>query len=387
MRRVQDAPIVGNLEPPVRKREESLCFKQIEILSDRNRKRCFLTCRAKLHSATRSVFANTTTLGCAIFRQFSHQKQKIMTLLPPTPAQQKRIDKELPPDPEMRKQDIRTLREWPSKQPHLPKHIDNDKLEKFLYNCKNSVERCKLILERYYTARTSLPEFFAVRDPLSRDIQDSCDAIDYFVLPSLTKEGYRITISRLRNIDPEKFSFQAIVRRILMVLDIRLMEESCLSNIMVIDLEGCSAAHLAKVSPTLSIVRRASMAMQDSMPFRLFSIHCLHAPTFITNILILFSFLKEKLINKVYLHNGGGEELHAYMDKDILPNEWGGKAGTFQELNTAWQEKIKKKRDWFLQDEKLSRTDENARLPESKKSSLLKELEGMQGSFRKLNID
>ncbi|XP_012222947.2 alpha-tocopherol transfer protein-like isoform X2 [Linepithema humile] len=326
MRRVQDAPIVGNLEPPVRKREESLCFKQIEILSDRNRKRCFLTCRAKLHSATRSVFANTTTLGCAIFRQFSHQKQKIMTLLPPTPAQQKRIDKELPPDPEMRKQDIRTLREWLSKQPHLPKHIDNDKLEKFLYNCKNSVERCKLILERYYTARTSLPEFFAVRDPLSRDIQDSCDAIDYFVLPSLTKEGYRITISRLRNIDPEKFSFQAIVRRILMVLDIRLMEESCLSNIMVIDLE-------------------------------------------------------------VYLHNGGGEELHAYMDKDILPNEWGGKAGTFQELNTAWQEKIKKKRDWFLQDEKLSRTDENARLPESKKSSLLKELEGMQGSFRKLNID
>lgn len=126
--------------------------------------------------------------------------------------------------------------------------------------------------------------------------------------------------------------------------------------------QGCSAAHLAKVSPTLSIVRRASMAMQDSMPFRLCSVHCLHAPTFITNILLLFSFLKEKLINKVkpeicirlllkfrdksgtwgytvciylqvYLHNGGGEELHAYIDKEILPKEWGGEAGTFQELN------------------------------------------------------
>lgn len=33
------------------------------------------------------------------------------------------------------------------------------------------------------------------------------------------------------------------------------------------------------------------------------------------------------------MHTGGGEELHAYMDKDILPNEWGGKAGTFHELN------------------------------------------------------
>lgn len=33
------------------------------------------------------------------------------------------------------------------------------------------------------------------------------------------------------------------------------------------------------------------------------------------------------------IHTGGGEELHSYMDKDILPNEWGGKAGTLDELN------------------------------------------------------
>jgi len=39
---------------------------------------------------------------------------------------------------------------------------------------------------------------------------------------------------------------------------------------------------------------------------------------------------------QVYLHNGGCEELHAYVDKDILPNEWGGKAGTFQELNSKY---------------------------------------------------
>jgi len=46
-----------------------------------------------------------------------------MTLLPPTPTQQKRIDKEVSSDPEMRKQDVKALREWLSKQPHLPNHI------------------------------------------------------------------------------------------------------------------------------------------------------------------------------------------------------------------------------------------------------------------------
>lgn len=52
----------------------------------------------------------------------------------------------------------------------------------------------------------------------------------------------------------------------------------------------------------------------------------------------------------------------------------------------AWKKKIEKNRDWFLREEKLSQTNENARLPESK-TRILKELEGLQGSFRQLNID
>lgn len=46
-----------------------------------------------------------------------------MTLLPPTVEQQRKIDEELPPDPQMRKQDIRAIHEWIDKQPHLPKHM------------------------------------------------------------------------------------------------------------------------------------------------------------------------------------------------------------------------------------------------------------------------
>ncbi|XP_020284646.1 alpha-tocopherol transfer protein-like isoform X2 [Pseudomyrmex gracilis] len=310
-----------------------------------------------------------------------------MTLLPPTPAQQKRMNAELPSDPEIRKNDIRVLRQWLSKQPHLPNHIDNDKLERFLYNCKNNVERCKLILERYYTARTSLPDFFAVRDPMSRDIKESYEVVNYFTLPTLTEEGYRVTIGSLNNFNSDKFSLQALIRRILMILDIRLKEEVCLSNIMVIDLKNVSPAHLAKVSPTLSTVRQALLAIQDCMPFRLHRVHFLHTPSYIITFINLFlPILKQKLPQKFNFHNGGGEELYAYMDKEILPNEWGGKAGTIKELNDAWQEKLEKNRDWFLHDEKLSRTNETARLPELK-SYFLKDLEGLQGSFRKLNID
>ncbi|KAJ8684186.1 hypothetical protein QAD02_019978 [Eretmocerus hayati] len=310
-----------------------------------------------------------------------------MTLLPPTVEQQRRIDEQQPPDPEMRKRDIQALRDWLAKQPHLPKHFDDKRLENFLFGCKNSLERCKLILETYFSARTALPEFFAARDPLAQDIQESCDAVEYFVLPKMTEDGYRVTIMRLKDTALEKFSIIAITRRILMVLDLRLQEEQSLSNIMIFDLKGFTAGHFAKCSPTQSIAKKAMLATQNSMPFRLQRIYYLNAPSFIGSVInIFYPLLKERLVEKFRILTGGGEELHPYMDKDILPTEWGGKAGTFQELNEAWRLKIEKHRDWFLREEKLSRTNESARLPSSK-SLIAKELDGMQGSFRKLNID
>lgn len=46
-----------------------------------------------------------------------------MTLLPPTAKQQKRINEEVSTDPETRKRDVAAIRDWLSKQPHLPNHM------------------------------------------------------------------------------------------------------------------------------------------------------------------------------------------------------------------------------------------------------------------------
>lgn len=317
----------------------------------------------------------------------SRSRRLKMTLLPPTVKQQERINRELRPDPESTRRDVLHLREWLKKQPHLPQHIDDVKIERFLLGCKNSLERSKQMLDRYFSARTALPEFFAARDPLTNDIQECCKAVQYFLLPSLTSEGYRVTILRL--VDPrlEKFSLETLTRRILMVMDTRLNEEACLSNVMIIDLQGFTAGHVAKCSPTQSAMRRAMVATQNSMPFRLARVHYLNTPSFVGNILaMVYPLLKEKLVDKFRFHAGGGEDLYPYIEKDILPMEWGGKAGTMNELNDSWRKKIEKNRDWLLREEKLSRSNESARLLTSK-SSITSELNGIQGSFRKLNID
>lgn len=57
------------------------------------------------------------------------------------------------------------------------------------------------------------------------------------MLPKLTTEGYRVTIFRLNNVEVDKFNMQEITKRVVMCLDVRLKEEKCLSNVMIIDFQ------------------------------------------------------------------------------------------------------------------------------------------------------
>lgn len=69
-------------------------------------------------------------------------------------------------NPELKDSDVQILKDWCSKQPHLPKILDSE-YALFLYSNYYRMEPAKNTIEAYYTSRTHLPEFFADRDPLS----------------------------------------------------------------------------------------------------------------------------------------------------------------------------------------------------------------------------
>lgn len=309
-----------------------------------------------------------------------------MTLIPPSVEQLKRMRSELDQDPEITKEDLVRLREWLSKQPHLPQHIDDIRLERFLYGCKFSLERTKKILDKYYTVRTGIPEFFGNRDPMERQFQESFRYSYYFPLPRLTPEGYRVTVYKLADHDIATFNIRDITKRIVMVLDARLLEEKCLSNIMVFDLQGFSMAHFAKVTPTLSIVRKAMLSIQDAFPMRLTQIHFVNVPHFIEKVLALFTpLLKEKLVKKFIIHTHPSDSLYEYIPQEILPDEYGGKAGTIAELSESWKIKLESMREWYLEEEIRSKSDESKR--QGRMSKRIEDEFGIQGSFRQLAID
>ena len=75
------------------------------------------------------------------------------------------FEKELEKNPELKKSDIESLKDWHAKQPHLPK-ISDTEFALFLHSNYYRLEPTKTTIDTFYTARTHVPEFFSNRDPL-----------------------------------------------------------------------------------------------------------------------------------------------------------------------------------------------------------------------------
>jgi hypothetical protein len=74
------------------------------------------------------------------------------------------------------------------------------------------------------------------------------------------------------------------------------------------------------------------------------------------------------------------EELHKYIPKKALPQEYGGEAGPVSELISSWENQVMKQRDQLLEHKKFG-------VDETKRQHRSKIFDNLDGSFRKLTVD
>lgn len=71
------------------------------------------------------------------------------------------------------------------------------------------------------------------------------------------------------------------------------------------------------------------------------------------------------------------ESLHKHINKDILPTEYGGSAGSLASITADLPDKIMQRREWFVEDEQY-KTDESKRPRKPKKSKADRSIKNLE---------
>ncbi|XP_063219070.1 clavesin-2 [Bacillus rossius redtenbacheri] len=307
-----------------------------------------------------------------------------MTLIQPSPEMQLHIRGELNEDEDTRDSDLEHIKDWLSKQPHLPHFDDDGRIMTFLRGCKFSLEKTKRKLDMYFTMRAAIPEFFTNRDVNRPELQEILKIVRIPPLPGLTLEGRRVIVMQAANKDVLHPNVADGMKLVLMIGDIRLREEvtGVAGDVYILDASVATPAHFAKFTPT--IVKKFLVCVQEAYPVKLKEVHVVNVSPLVDTIINFAKpFLKEKIRKRIFVHPDGYESLYQYVPKDILPEEYGGYAGPLDAIHEKWVKKMEEYTDWFKEQEDI-KTDESRRPGKPKNYD---DLFGLEGSFKQLVID
>ncbi|GAB6030506.1 hypothetical protein CHUAL_007368 [Chamberlinius hualienensis] len=300
-----------------------------------------------------------------------------------SPELQKLAEEQLNEDPSRREDSIKILREWIIKQPHINGRTDDVFLLKFLRHAKFSIEKAKQRIDSYYTMRTAIPEWFTQRD-ISNPKFVKLVKTGAFLPLGYDKEGRRVVLGRVGQSDPNEFSLNELSRLNNILTEWILFDEQTqiCGIVFINDLSNMTGVHAAQFTPT--VAKKAATFWQECMPIRTKAIHYWKAPKLFDAIFAMVKvFLKEKMLKRIQMHGSNVESLQSAFSKEILPQEYGGTGGTIEAIAERTLKDLLTYRDFFLDDEKYN-VDESKRPGKPKTQE---DLFGVDGSFRKLNID
>jgi len=283
--------------------------------------------------------------------------------------------------------DIKALKSWIKKSPHLHSiRQDDDYLTMFLRGCKFSLERTKEKLDFHHTVRGSLPTWFDNWDPRQQNLQTILKTGMYLPLRGYDKHGRGVVLMRNGASDPNTSKQEDEFKVSTMIME-RAFDGDAQASIngvvLIQDMAGMTASHALKMNPV--VAKKAMTVWQDAYPTRPKALHFINMPPVIESVYKMFEgFQKEKMKARNHVHPKGDlSKMQEDVGLDILPKEYGGTNGTIAELTDYWVKEMDEKRDWLIEQTKY-KTDEAKR---PGKPKLHSDIFGIEGSFRKLEID
>ncbi|KAJ8681059.1 hypothetical protein QAD02_016846 [Eretmocerus hayati] len=274
------------------------------------------------------------------------------------------------------------LREWLEQQPHLPHDMAESRLEFFIICSKHSLEMAKQRIDLYYTMKKLAPEILANRDPLSKQLKQLGQFVQFVPLPRVTPENNRVVMFRYTSEDATGCEIAEAFKYTFMVAEVRAVEDTAEGDINIYDLSKMRLGHLTQLNP--SVIKKSEVTATKVFGARIRGIHFINAPSFIDRIITLVkSMIKPKLAARVFVHSSGLESLYEVVPKSVLPVDYGGDEKSMDELDEKWHKKLEEWRDWFIEEDAKTVNEDLRPGPAVNEDDLF----GLYGSFRKLQVD
>ncbi|XP_065368349.1 alpha-tocopherol transfer protein-like [Calliphora vicina] len=293
---------------------------------------------------------------------------------------------EIGEDPARIAADLEALKTWIKQQPHLSANTDDQFLIAFLRGCKYSMEKAKSKIDKFYTLKTKFPDFFGctdVDDPKFREIF-RLGIWSYLPTP-LNGNGPRIGIMRMGLHPADKYNIEEVMRVACALQEIILLEDDYATingAVFIGDFEKATMAHMFQMTP--SVAKKMTVFSEEAVPLRPKASHFINTPAGFEPVFNMIKpMMSEKQQQRLYVHGNKMDLLTKEIPLKYLPKEYGGENGCIADLTVEWEKKLDDYRDYFKKNAEYG-TDESIR---PGKAIDFDSMFGIEGSFRKLNVD
>lgn len=279
-------------------------------------------------------------------------------------------------------EDLAFIRDWLRYQPHLPS-IDDNTIKQYLIGSKGDLEKTKNKLDDRSSVRHDIPNFFKDRSVSGLEYETSCKTSNVCMCPQLTSDGCRISIISFHPESADLYAPLHDLRRLYMISDLWIRKGSLFAGEnAILDMKNYTEKHREKLGIQTIIQWINTIKM---LPTRLNKFVIINAAGFIETLFKLVKpFLSEKLQSRFHITSRGIEVLSEHFSPEVLPKDLGGTSDfTVKELSDFWSDQLRSSADYITNDGNFF--SEEAKRVGNKRGQ--KDTFGVEGTFRKINID
>ncbi|XP_058031479.1 alpha-tocopherol transfer protein [Ahaetulla prasina] len=189
------------------------------------------------------------------------------------------------------------------------------------------------VFKNYHKWRRECPEVTANLHPSS--VLSLLQAGYCGILKDRDPSGSRVVIYRIAQWDPNIFTVYDLFRVSIMLSELIIREPDTQRNgvKVIFDLQGWKFAHAFQITP--AVTKKIAFTLTDGFPIKVRGIHVVREPLIFYHVFNLIKhFLPEKLKARIHLHgNNFAYGLQKHFPVSLLPEEYNGEAGTFEEFS------------------------------------------------------